>query len=204
MKKSCETESLILQAAERIFYLRGFDGARMQEIADAASINKALLHYYFRSKQRLFDAVFTAALSRLVPPVLAELQNERPIAGKITGFVNTYFATVRKNPSLPGFIVYELQRNPEHFGTVIRQQRIDVLERLGRELQEGADSGSLRRISAEQFILNLFSLCAFPFIAAQGMQALSGKNIRDYQELLEERRLLIPRWMLDMLRPEKE
>ena len=202
MKKSSETESLILQAAERVFYLRGFDGARMQEIADAASINKALLHYYFRSKQRLFDAVFTVALSRLVPPVLAELRQNLPLEEKITRFVNTYFATVRKNPALPGFIVHEMQRNPGHFGSVIRQQRIDVLYSLCVQLEEEARSGRLRSISPEQFLLNLFSLCAFPLIAAVGMQALSGMNSDAYEELLEERRKLIPRWMLDMLRPQ--
>ena len=202
MKKSSTTESLILHAAERIFFLRGFDGARMQEIADEASINKALLHYYFRSKERLFDAVFEAAVSRLLPPVLSVLHLELPLREKITAFVEAYFTTVLENPFLPGFIVHELQRNPAHFRAVIAARRIDVLETLKMQLHEGAESGIWRRISAEQFMLNLFSLCAFPFVARQGMQALSGKNDHEYLLLLEERRTLISGWVLDMLRPE--
>jgi AcrR family transcriptional regulator len=202
MKKSSSTESLILQAAEQIFFLRGYNGARMQEIADEASINKALLHYYFRSKEQLFEAVFEAAVARLVPPVLAVLHQELPLRDKISAFVDAYFTTVEENPFLPGFIVYELQRNPEHFRTTIEAERVDLLDKLQMQLHEGADNGTLRRMSAEQFMLNLFSLCAFPFIARQGMQALSGRNDQDYHLLLEERRKLIPGWILDTLRPD--
>lgn len=203
MNNDLATEKTILHAAELVFHRRGFDGARMQEIADEAGINKALLHYYFRSKERLFGAVFSAAIARLVPPVLAVLHTDLPFVEKLTAFVDAYFSTVQANPFLPGFVVYEMQRNPEHFKTIMDENRMLLLKKLQRQLHEEFENGRLRSISAEQFMLNLLSLCAFPFVARQGMQALSGRTDSEYLLLLDERRKLIPVWIFDMLRPEK-
>jgi len=174
-----ETQRRILCSAEKVFYRQGYDGARMQEIADEAGINKALLHYYFRSKERLFDAVFSDAVLRLVPPVFAVMNINAPLMDKVRAFVDAYFSTVVNNPFLPGFVVHEMHRNPSRFSEII----------------QGAESGKLVPMEAEQFMLNLLSLCAFPFVAAGAMQAVSGKNDTEYQQLLEERRQLIPEWM---------
>ncbi|MDP8306393.1 MAG: TetR/AcrR family transcriptional regulator [Candidatus Chlorobium antarcticum] len=190
-----ETQRRILCSAEKVFYRQGYDGARMQEIADEAGINKALLHYYFRSKERLFDAVFSDAVLRLVPPVFAVMNINAPLMDKVRAFVDAYFSTVVNNPFLPGFVVHEMHRNPSRFSEIIQGSRLFMLQGLQRQLDEGAESGKLVPMEAEQFMLNLLSLCAFPFVAAGAMQAVSGKNDTEYQQLLEERRQLIPEWM---------
>jgi len=190
-----ETERRILCSAEKVFYRQGYDGARMQEIADEAGINKALLHYYFRSKDRLFDAVFSDAVLRLVPPVFAVMNSDSALMDKVRGFVDAYFSTVSQNPFLPGFVVHEMHRNPSRFSEIIKESRLLMLEGLQHQLDEGAANGELIPMQAEQFILNLLSLCAFPFVAAGAMQSVSGKNDAEYQQLLEERRELIPQWM---------
>ncbi|HCD35490.1 MAG TPA: TetR/AcrR family transcriptional regulator [Chlorobium sp.] len=194
-----ETERRILQSAEKVFYRQGYDGARMQEIADEAGINKALLHYYFRSKERLFDAVFSDAVMRLVPPVFAVMNSNSPLMDKVRAFVDAYFNTVVNNPFLPGFVVHEMHRNPSRFSEIIRASRLLMLDGLQHQLDLGAESGELIAMPAEQFMLNLLSLCAFPFVAAGAMQSVSGKNDSDYQHLLEERRQLIPQWMARMV-----
>jgi AcrR family transcriptional regulator len=199
MKEERATEELILQCAEKVFHRSGFDGARMQEIADEAGINKALLHYYFRSKDRLFDAVFSAAVSRLVPPVFSMLNTQKPLTEKIADFVRQYFMTVMEHPFLPGFIIHEMHRNPAHFRTVMAGGRFVKLDRLQQQLQEGIAAGCFREISVEQFMLNLFSLCAFPFAARNAMQAMTGIGDDCYQQILEERRRLIPVWMIGMI-----
>uniref|UniRef100_A4SEG4 Transcriptional regulator, TetR family n=1 Tax=Chlorobium phaeovibrioides (strain DSM 265 / 1930) TaxID=290318 RepID=A4SEG4_CHLPM len=138
-----ETERRILQSAEKVFYRQGYDGARMQEIADEAGINKALLHYYFRSKERLFDAVFSDAVMRLVPPVFAVMNSNSPLMDKVRAFVDAYFNTVVNNPFLPGFVVHEMHRNPSRFSEIIRASRLLMLDGLQHQLDLGAESGEL-------------------------------------------------------------
>ncbi|TCD47418.1 TetR/AcrR family transcriptional regulator [Chlorobium sp. N1] len=196
-----ETEYRILRSAEEVFYRHGYDGAKMQDIADGASINKALLHYYFRSKERLFDAVFSAAVERLVPPLFLTLGSEKPLTQKIREFVDTYFDTVLEHPFLPGFVVHEMHRNPDRFRKTIASGNLLDLEGLQAALDEGTSRGEFRQTDAMQFLLNLLSLSAFPFIAARAMQAISALGEEEYRRTLDERRALVPVWMEDILKP---
>ncbi len=102
--KDTSTESGILNAAKRIFQQKGMDGARMQEIADEAGINKALLHYYYRSKQLLFEAVFKSAFLLLAPQLNKVLNDDSSLFDKIKNFTNNYISFVIKHPYLPNFI----------------------------------------------------------------------------------------------------
>ena len=108
-------EQRILVSAREIFHKRGFEGARMQEIADKAGINKALLHYYFRSKEKLFDAVFDEALKALLPKVKELLNAELPLFDKIKYFTENYITLLMKNMYLPVFVINEMYQNPEKF-----------------------------------------------------------------------------------------
>ena len=111
--KNENTESLILEAAKSIFQIKGMDGARMQEIADKAGINKAMLHYYYRSKQMLFEDVFKNAFSLLAPQLNAILNDNSSIEEKIKSFTSNYISFIIKHPYLPGFIIQELNRNQD-------------------------------------------------------------------------------------------
>ena len=111
--KSENTEIEILNAAKEIFQQKGMDGARMQEIADKAKINKALLHYYFRSKQLLFEAVFKNAFALLAPQLNNILNDDSNLFEKIIKFTDSYIAFVTKHPYLPNFVIQELNKNPE-------------------------------------------------------------------------------------------
>ena len=110
-----ETEKSILKAAKLVFYKKGLAAARMQEIADEANINKAMLHYYFRSKQKLFEAVFIQAFRELAPLLNTIFNSDKPIFEKIRDFVDSYITFVTDNPYLPTFIIQEVNINP-HFG----------------------------------------------------------------------------------------
>lgn len=84
------SEEAILKAAHAVFLRRGFYGTRMQEIADEACINKALLHYYFRSKDKIFEAVFLDSLKIFLPQILEILDSDEPFEKKI----NTFFLMI--------------------------------------------------------------------------------------------------------------
>src|SRR5688572_31479086 len=103
-----ETEQRILEAARAVFIRRGTAGARMQEIAAEAGVNQALLHYYFRTKDRLAQAVFREAAGRLVPAAMRVLGSDLSLGDKVEGFVHLYIDTVRESPFLPGYVLAEL------------------------------------------------------------------------------------------------
>ncbi len=111
--KDINTEYHILEAAKKVFQSKGMDGARMQEIADEAKINKAMLHYYYRSKQLLFEAVFINAFELLAPQLNAILNDDSSIEKKVRNFTSNYISFIIKHPYLPSFIIQELNRNPE-------------------------------------------------------------------------------------------
>ncbi|PIV16230.1 MAG: TetR/AcrR family transcriptional regulator, partial [Flavobacteriales bacterium CG03_land_8_20_14_0_80_35_15] len=106
-------ENNILNAAKEIFEKKGMAAARMQEIADEAGINKAMLHYYYRSKQLLFEAVFKSAFSLLAPQLNEIINADTSIFEKIKNFSSNYISFVIKHPYLPNFIIQELNRNPD-------------------------------------------------------------------------------------------
>ena len=116
-------EQEIFHTAEEVFHERGYDGARMQEIADRAGINKAMLHYYFRSKDRLFQTVFVAALGRILPHVVEPLASDLPLGLKIRRFVETYIDQLQRHPKIPGFVITELNRHPERLRYSQSRQR---------------------------------------------------------------------------------
>src|SRR5206468_8402432 len=107
-----DAEQRILDAAHRVFLLRGSAGARTQEIADEAAVNKALLHYYFRTKERLAAAVFRRAATKLLPPVIAALASADDLETKITRVIGIELDVLLEHPSLPGYIISELTHQP--------------------------------------------------------------------------------------------
>ena len=203
-----DTEQRILQAARSVFVRRGTSGARMQEIAAEAGVNQALLHYYFRSKQRLAEAVFREAASRLVPAVLRLLASDAALEEKVEGFVHLYIDTVREQPFLPGYILAELHQHPERVRGL--QEAIGLqpaivaktlLARLRTQLEEGAKSGTLRRIAPEQFIVSLLALTVFPFAARPVLDLALGMNDDGFGRFLDQRRAELPAFILSALRP---
>lgn len=110
-EKDNTKEIEILSAAKRIFQAKGMDAARMQEIANEAGINKALLHYYYRSKQQLFEAIFKSAFLVLAPQLNQVINEDMALFDKINN--NRYISFVIKHPYLPNFIIQELNKNPD-------------------------------------------------------------------------------------------
>src|SRR5690606_27953182 len=138
-----ETDEKIYEAARDVFHERGFDGARMQDIANRAGINKALLHYYYRSKDLLFEKVFQAAASKLMPGVVQALRGNDPLPVKVDMFVTAYIDTLRANPFMPGFILHELNRNPERLKNFLPKMVEQVLGPFINEIDSEIAAGNL-------------------------------------------------------------
>jgi TetR/AcrR family transcriptional regulator len=204
-----DTEERILDAAHAVFLRRGTAGARMQEVADEADVNKALLHYYFRSKDRLAQAVFGRALRVMVPRVLEVLRGDEGIDEKVRRVVSFYIDTLTANPFLPNYILGELTHHPERIqqafeataGGEMGAIGAEVRSTLGRQLEEEAAAGRLRPMAPEEFVLNLLSLVIFPFAGRPLLSPLLGVDGEGFAGLMERRKETLPEFILNAMRP---
>ncbi|MGK7311306.1 MAG: TetR/AcrR family transcriptional regulator [Candidatus Longimicrobiales bacterium M2_2A_002] len=204
-----DTEDRILDAAHAVFLKRGTAGARMQEVADEAGVNKALLHYYFRSKDQLAQAVFRRALQSLLPEALEVLRSEASIEAKVRGIVDVEVDILRRNPFLPGYLLGELTHHPERVqeifesvvGMKLSRMGDEVRSTLRRQLESAAEAGRLRRIEPEDFLMNLISLAIFPFAAQPLLRLVLSVDEGGFDTLMEERKERLPEFFLNALRP---
>jgi len=184
-------EQLILQAARKVFIEKGMEGARMQEIADEAGINKALLHYYFRSKDKLFQAVFLEAFQKFLPQIELMLKSELPFMQKLEVFINNYISIIIENPYIPGFILHELTQNPQRLAELMKNQVVVMPEFLV-QIQNEIENGVLKPFDPKHIVINSLALCIFPFVARPIIQAVFfNGNTEDYNIFLEQRKTTV-------------
>ena len=209
VERDGDTEQRILDAAHRVFLRRGSAGARTQEIADEAGVNKALLHYYFRSKDRLAEAVFRRAATALFPPVLAVLASDGELETKVERVVERELDVLLAHPYLPGYIVSELTHHPERVrqllpamtGVQVAEIAPRVIGNIGRQIEARVADGRMRAITPDQFLINLLSLCVFPFAARPMLQAILGFDDAAFARMIERRKRELPVFFLQALRP---
>jgi AcrR family transcriptional regulator len=198
--KDQNTESNILDAAESIFQRKGMDGARMQEIADEAGINKAMLHYYYKSKQVLFGAVFKKAFSLLAPQLNAVLNDDSSIEIKIRNFANNYITFISKHPYLPSFIIMELNKNPDFILKLKDNAGFPNLEKFKNQVAKEVKNGILKPVNGQQLFINIISLCIFPFVASPLVKALVDVNDSEFKLLMEARKTEIADFIIDAIK----
>ena len=195
------TESKILEAARQVFTQKGFAAARMQEIADVAGINKGLLHYYFRNKNKLFKAVFDEAFERFALKVNDIFAADIPLFEKIEAFVDQYMDIMLENPSLPAFVINELNQKGDEFvkGIMNRKHRPNPLLLIG-QIQMEVEAGRIRPVNPLHLVLNMLSMCAFPFIARPMFQGLVQVDDATYLKLMENRKREVTDFILNAIR----
>ena len=195
------TEERILEAASKVFRQRGFDGARMQEIADEAGINKALLHYYFRSKEQLFERVFRASAKEFFGSLLTVLRSEEPLREKVVRLCDLYVSVSLEHPYIPVFILTEAHRKGAGFvARMISEEGVlPDFEPMRRQIAEEAAAGRIHPIAAEQLMMDILGLCLFPAIARPMMQRMMGISDEGFRQALELRRSRASRIIIDSL-----
>lgn len=198
--KDTTTETSILNAAKTIFQQKGMDGARMQEIADEAGINKALLHYYYRSKQLLFEAVFKSAFSLLAPQMHKILNDDSSVFNKIKSFTNNYISFVIKHPYLPNFIIQELNKNPEFALNILAENKFPNIEKFKNQISEEVSKGIIKPIKADQLFINILSLNIFPFIGAPLFKGFLNLSDEEYKLMLENRKTEVAEFIINSIK----
>ena len=194
------TEIKILEAATEVFQEKGMYGARMQEIADKAGINKALLHYYFRSKEKLFETVFRAAVSLMAPRIKGIISSDVPIFDKIRKFTDEYISFLSNHTYLPAFVINELNKNPQLIQEIFLKEIGNSFQILRDDVQKLADKGEIKPVDIEHVLVNMISMSLFPIIAKPLLKTMFNKSEKDYQIFLETRKKLVADMIIDSIK----
>jgi len=173
----------------------------MQEIADEAGINKALLHYYFRSKEKLFEMIFQEELGKFFPKIVSLMSSpDLGLEEKIRTFVDNYTSVFIKNPFLPSFILRELHRDPENLKQFFVKSGFDVtnvkfvINGLSMQL-------NMTYEEARHFMINMVSLCIFPFAGRPLIEKiLFSEDKAEYDRFLAERKEVVANYIINSLK----
>lgn len=188
-----QTEEQIFLAAQRVFQEKGFAGARMQEIADEADINKSMLHYYYRSKEKLFLEVFQSSVKKIFPQLIAILSSNDELDTKVKRVVEFYYNTFRKNPYLPSFVLHEMNQHPKRFKEFIKSQNIQIPKKFAEQLETEIEKGRIMPMKPTHFLINIVSLCLMPVIARTLVQTFFSLDDDEFDAFLAERKELVPK-----------
>lgn len=203
-----DTEARILAAARVVFTRAGTAGARMQDIAREAGVNQALLHYYFRSKQQLADRVLRDAATAIFSALPQVVRPDLPLEEMLRGFVSTYIDTMRKTPFLPAYLAAEAHHSPERViaifesitGANPNREAPRLLQRVQMMIDARVAKGEMRPIGAQQMMINLMALLAFPFVARAVLSGVYAMDDAAFERFLDERREALPRFILNGIR----
>ena len=185
------TEEKILISASKVFTEKGFSGTRTRDIAEEAGINLALLNYYFRSKEKLFEQVMKVKIVLLFGKIIPIVTDEKTsLEEKIDQASEKYFEILSKNPNLPLFILSEIQKKPSNITSLIPAGKLLKTSVVMRQIQEKKPG-----LNPLHFIINFLSMTAFPFIVKPILKNFNILNDEEFQQFVEERKTLVPVWI---------
>ena len=190
------TEKRILEAAKKVFHIKGFDGARMQEIADEAGVNKSLVHYYFRNKENLFRSVFEEAFGTLLAKLNEIFFSDLPFLAKIDTFLTYYITFLNQHSYLPLFILNALNDKPEQIRAMMVKRQVSP-ERLLNGIREQVKEELHVEVDALHIFINILSLCVFPVLAKPIIRTIFGYSNEQLNQFYEERKVIVPEFILN-------
>jgi len=168
--ESQNTEQTLLKAAEKLFIEKGFDGAKMTDIARLAGVNHALLHYYFRTKENLFNKVFEQIATQMVGFFNIAFEGEAPFFEKLKRAIESHFDGLVERVNLPMFIFREVIQEKEkkdYFLGQIFPTAKRILAKIHSDIKREMKKGTIRPVKAQDVLLNIAALNVFSFIGAE-------------------------------------
>lgn len=195
------TEQKIFEAAHAVFTEKGMDGAKMQEIANRAGINKAMLHYYYRTKEQLYHRVARAVVKRAVPIIGQMLEGKEPLEEKITRFIDIYVDLIARNPFIPLFVISEVNKHPDRFFEHVFPSDMPSPSLFFEQVNAEIDAGRIREVNPKHLIVNIVSMCVFPFVGKPMIRLILGMNAAETKQFLAERKVAVTHFVLSALRP---
>jgi len=184
-----QTEEKIFDAATDVFLDKGMDGARMQDIANHAGINKALLHYYYRTKDQLFDAVFQMIAKNMLKKFAPVFDENLTLEDKIRFFFREHITFLQQNPRLPAFVLNEINRNPARIKNLLKNVEFESLwKKLYDQHKTELDKYNISEDKLPQLMTSIAAMSVFPFAARGILEAIFSKVGVNFNDYIEERK----------------
>ena len=189
------TEDKILLAASKVFTEKGFSGTRTRDIAEEAGINLALLNYYFRTKEKLFEQVMKVKIVLLFGQIIPIVTNEKTsLEEKIDLASVKYFDILTKNPNLPIFVLSEIQKKTSDVKSILPFEKVLNNSYLMKQIKERKPE-----VNPFHFLFNFLSMTVFPFLGKPILQSFDLMTDKEFQQFVEERKTMVPMWIKTML-----
>ena len=202
VEKNSSTEEKIKEAARKVFLQKGYAATRTRDIAEEAGFNLALLNYYFRSKEKLFDIIMLETMQNFLHSVREILSDEHTsLQEKLERLVERYIDVLIKNPEMPFFILNEVRQDPKKLVSKIGLKQKLAETYFIQQIREVA--GKELAMHPMQIIMNLMGMIVFPFIAKPIVQHMGNLDQDAFNALMEERKKLIPIWLHGVLTTKK-
>lgn len=200
-EKDKDTSEKILAAARKVFLVEGMAGARMQDIADEAGINKALLHYYFKNKEKLFEVIFLQEAQKFFPKINMIFQSDLPLFEKIHRFVGEYIDEILESPYLPLFVMNEINRDPDKFlYKVWGKDKLPGPEKFLKQIEQEVKKGAIKPISPLHLLMNMISMCIFPFVGKPMFMRNLGLDEIQFKQIMKQRKEEIPKFIINAIK----
>lgn len=191
------TEEKIKAAARKVFTQKGFAAARTRDIAEAAGINLALLNYYFRSKEKLFEIVMGENMQQFILGMKGVMfEEDTTLIKKVEAIVGNYIELLKTHPDLPLFILSEIRANPDRLATKMDIKSILSKSVFFKQIAEETKG----KVNPLHFMINILGMTIFPFIASPLLKNIGNLKQADFDELMQERKKMIPVWIKAMLK----
>lgn len=199
-----DTEKLILETARKHFVQNGYAGARMQEIADEAGINKAMLHYYFRSKEKLYHEIIVQTLNHIIPKFAQAVASEGSFWERMENVIDTYTSVLIENPDIPFFIMSELSQQRERFVEELKNRAayFPAAQNFIATMMSEMQAGRIKEVPPFHLFLNIVGMTVFPFMAKPIFRTIFDVSEQDFEILMKERKTIIMDFLRSALRVE--
>lgn len=199
-EEAVDTETKIKEAAKKVFVEYGYEGTKVRQIAEEAGVNIALLNYYFRSKEQLFNSIYAEAFVSFFGTLMALANEETPLEVKVWRLSDKYIDFLLDNPLMPTFVLAQQGRNGvEFFKRLGAKGRLES-SRLAQQLAEEAKKGTIRPIKPLQFIILMMGNLVFPFVARPIISYVGDLDEAGFRAFMDERRTLVPEMLMGFLR----
>ncbi|MDO9578496.1 MAG: helix-turn-helix domain-containing protein [Candidatus Cloacimonadales bacterium] len=199
MEDLTKAEEKIFSAAKEEFIEKGFDGARMQAIADRAGISKAALHYYYRSKEKLFKKVVNFIFNMVFNSVKQKIEEKLSFEEKVHFIISMYIDTILQHKHMAFFLFSELMKHPQILDELIKKQ--EKITTLSAAYQAELEKGKIRSIEPRHLILNVVSMCIYPILGSPLIIRILGFSKTEYDAFLQERKEQVFEFVMKSLRP---
>lgn len=192
-KKGDESaEQKIIAAARKLFTQKGFADVKTRDIAKEAGINLALLNYYFRSKEKLFEIIMQENMKQFFTSIHQAINDEKTdLRYKMELLVNRYIDMLSQNPELPLFVLANMRNNPKRAELQSKFRESHFMKQITAAMKRG----EIAQINPVNIMMNIVGLTIFPFIGRPMLQSAGGVDDKQFEELMQERRKLIPKWI---------